>query len=53
MGSLSGFFSRNLTLKLAAFGVALLLWVAVRAETPSIQDFPGVPVQVAVSDPMW
>jgi len=53
VGSLSGFFSRNLTLKLAAFGVALLLWVAVRAETPSRQDFPGVPVQVAVSDPRW
>ncbi len=53
MPSLSGFFSRNWTLKLAAFGVALLLWIAVRAETPSRQDFPGVPVQVDVSDPRW
>jgi YbbR domain-containing protein len=50
---LSGLFTRNWTLKLAAFGVALLLWIAVRAETPSIQDFPRVPVQVEVSDPRW
>jgi YbbR domain-containing protein len=33
--------------------VALLLWVAVRAESPSRQDFPGVPVRVDVSDPRW
>jgi YbbR domain-containing protein len=50
---LAGVLSRNWTLKLAAFGAALLLWVAVRAETPSRQDFPGVPVQVDVSDPRW
>lgn len=53
MGSISGFFSRNLTLKLSAFGVALLLWVAVRAEAPSREDFPEVPVQVDVIDPDW
>jgi YbbR domain-containing protein len=53
VGALSGFLLRNWTLKLAAFGVALMLWVAVRAETPSRQDFPGVPVQVDLSDPRW
>lgn len=53
MGSLSGFFSRNWTLKLSAFGVALLLWIAVRAEAPSREDFPEVPVEVDVIDPRW
>lgn len=53
MRSISGFFSRNLTLKLSAFGVALLLWVAVRAEAPSREDFPDVPVQIDVIDPRW
>lgn len=53
MGSFSGFLSRNLTLKLAAFGVALLLWVAVRAEAPARQDFLEVPLRVDVGDPEW
>lgn len=53
MGSLSGFFTRNWTLKLSAFGIALLLWVAVRAEAPNRQELPGVPVTVELSDPQW
>lgn len=53
MGWLSGFFSRNWSLKVAAFGVALLLWIAVRAEAPTRGDFTDVPVQVDVVDPGW
>jgi len=48
-----GLFLRNWTLKVAAFGVALLLWVAVRAEVPNRQEMPGIPVRVEVSDPGW
>ena len=53
MGYLSGFFSRNWTLKLSAFGIALLLWVAVRAEAPNRQELTGVPVRVELADPQW
>ncbi len=53
MGSLSGFFSRNWTLKLSAFGVALLLWVAVQAEAPSRQELRDIAVRVDVADPEW
>ena len=53
MGSLSGFFSRNWTLKLSAFGVALLLWVAVRAEAPTRQELRDISVRVEVGDPEW
>ena len=53
MGALSGFFSRNWTLKLSAFGVALLLWVAVRAEAPSRQELRDIPVRVDLGDPGW
>ena len=41
--SLSGLFSRNWFLKLSAFVVALLLWIAVRAEAPSRQELFGIP----------
>ena len=53
MGFLSGFFSRNWTLKLSAFGVALLLWVAMRAEAPSRQELRDIPVRVNVGDSQW
>jgi len=53
VGYLSGFFSRNWTLKLSAFGIALLLWVAVRAEAPNRQELTGVPVRVELADPQW
>lgn len=45
--------SRNWTLKLAALGIALLLWTAVRVETPNRQPLPGVPVRVQLNDPAW
>lgn len=53
MTSLSGLFSRNWFLKLSAFVVALLLWIAVRAEAPSRQEFLGIPVEVELADPEW
>ncbi|MSR22210.1 MAG: hypothetical protein EXR92_01500 [Gemmatimonadetes bacterium] len=53
MGSLSGLLIRNWKLKFSAFGVALLLWVAVRAESPNRQEIAGVPVQVDIGDPAW
>lgn len=53
MGFLSGFFSRNWTLKLSAFGVAVLLWVAVRAEAPTRQELRDISVRVEVGDPEW
>ncbi|MEX2295097.1 MAG: hypothetical protein WD804_02160 [Gemmatimonadota bacterium] len=53
MPSFSGFFSRNWSLKVSAFGIALLLWVAVRAEAPNRQELPGVPVRVDLLDPQW
>ena len=53
MGSFSGLLTRRWTLKLAAFAVALLLWVAVRAEAPNRQELTGVPVMVDLEDPGW
>lgn len=51
--SLPGFLTRNWTLKLSAFGIALLLWVSVRVEAPNAQTLDGVPVRVDVADPRW
>jgi YbbR domain-containing protein len=53
MGSFSGLVTRNWTLKVSAFGIALLLWIAVRAEAPNRQEIPGVPVRVDLVDPQW
>ena len=53
MGSPSGFLIRNWTLKLSAFGFALLLWVVVRAESPNRQEISGGAVQVMVGDSAW
>jgi YbbR domain-containing protein len=53
VSSISGFFSRNWTLKLSAFGVALLLWVSVRAEAPDRQTLPEVPIRLELNDPDW
>lgn len=51
--SLPGFMTRNWTLKLSAFGIALLLWISVRVEAPNAQTLDGVPVRVDVADPRW
>ena len=53
MSAVSGFLTRNWTLKLSAFGIALLLWVSVRVEAPTRQTVSGVPVRVDLADPEW
>jgi YbbR domain-containing protein len=53
VSALPGFLTRNWTLKLSAFGIALLLWVSVRVEAPSRQAVSGVPVRVDLGDPQW
>ncbi|MFW5947933.1 MAG: YbbR-like domain-containing protein [Gemmatimonadota bacterium] len=47
------FFTENWGLKLAAVGLAILLWMGVRAGTPERATFPGIPVEVDVRDPDW
>jgi YbbR domain-containing protein len=51
--ALPGVLTRNWTLKLSAFGIALLLWVSVRVEAPSRQTVSGVPIRVNLADPQW
>lgn len=51
--ALPGFLTRNWTLKLSAFGIAMLLWTAVRIETPSLSELEDVPIRVDVADPQW
>ncbi len=45
--------TRNWTLKLAAFGLALLLWIVIRADETDQQSLMNVPVRVQVVDPAW
>jgi hypothetical protein len=45
--------SDNWALKLAALVLALLLWAAVRADTPKVATFRNVTVQVDLRDPDW
>lgn len=45
--------TRNWTLKLAALGLALLLWSVVRAEAPVSVTIPDVPIEVALRDTRW
>lgn len=53
MQNVSGFFTRNLTLKVSAFAVALLLWLSVQWETPGQVQYEDVPVRVDLTDPDW
>ena len=53
MNLLSRLVSRNWTLKLSALGLALLLWISVRVETPDRHDLPEIPVRVELTDPDW
>ncbi len=46
-------FTRNWTLKLAALGLALLLWSVVKAEAPVRVTIPDVPIEVALRDARW
>jgi YbbR domain-containing protein len=43
----------NLSLKLASLGLAVLLWVTVRADAPGRASVDDVPVNVIVDDPGW
>ena len=54
-GLLPGLVTRNWRLKLAAFGLALFLWAAVRAEPErgATRTVTGVPVLVEVADMDW
>ncbi len=45
--------THNLSLKLAALGLAILLWSVVRADAPARTTFGEVPVDVIVDDPGW
>ena len=47
------FFTEDWGLKLVAVGLAVLLWMAVRANEPERATFPGIPVEVDVRDPDW
>lgn len=53
MARLIGFFTTNWVLKLAALGMAILLWMGVRASEPERAMFPGIPVEVDLRDPDW
>lgn len=48
------FFTENWALKLAAVGLAILMWMGVRAsEQPERASYPGIPVEVDLFDPDW
>lgn len=47
------FFTKNWGLKLTALGMAILLWMGVRASEPERATFPGIPVEVDLRDPDW
>lgn len=47
------FFTENWGLKLTALGMAILLWMGVRASEPERASFPGIPVEVDLRDPDW
>lgn len=47
------FFTESWALKLAAAGLAILLWITVRAGEPERATFRGIPVEVDLRDPDW
>lgn len=53
MRFLSGLDSRNWLLKVTAFGLALLIWVVVKAEEPARVTVRDVPIEVVVGDAGW
>ena len=53
VGRLIRFFTENWALKLAAVGLAILLWLAVRADAPKQAVFRNIPVEVDLRDPDW
>lgn len=53
MRRLIDFLVRNWTLKLAALGLAVLLWTVVKAEEPTRVAIPNIPIEVVMRDPGW
>ena len=53
MRSLASRLARNASLKLAALALAVVLWTAVRIESPVRQNVTSVPVEVELEDPTW
>ncbi|MEZ4422201.1 MAG: hypothetical protein R3E98_02215 [Gemmatimonadota bacterium] len=53
MSRLQAFFARNNALKVAALALALLLWAAVRIDSPGERTLEDVPVQVTLNDRDW
>lgn len=53
MKFVSRLLARNWILKTTAFGIALLIWVVVKAEEPSRAVIRDVPVEVVVGDAGW
>jgi YbbR domain-containing protein len=47
------FFTESWALKLAAVALAILMWMAVRANEPERASYQGIPVQVDLRDPDW
>ena len=47
------FLTENWGLKAAAVGLAIVLWMAVRASAPERATFPGIQVEVDLRDPDW
>jgi YbbR domain-containing protein len=53
MRDLPALLAQNWTLKFAALGLAILLWVSVRVDSFNRHEVEGVPVQVELNDPRW
>ena len=53
MQKLQDLLSQNGALKAAAVALALLLWTAVRVDSPAERTFREVPVTVELEDPNW
>lgn len=47
------FLTENWALKLAALGLAILLWLAITANDEQRTMFPSIPVEVDLRDPDW
>lgn len=53
LGRVMRLFTENWGLKLAAVALAILLWLAIRADAPRRATFNEVPVRVDLRDPNW
>lgn len=53
MSTIVRFLTENWALKLAALGLAILLWLAITANEEQRADFRNIPVSVDLRDPDW